>query len=114
MEQQHLLLPLLEVFEPSFTLPKPLTGDVVFYVLNTLDCAVGINHGPGSVDAFDGSHLVEEAGGNIFVNCPALVSVVVLLGVEREYPALFLPHWWFIWLWPGVFQQNFIDKPINV
>ena len=91
MEQQHLLLPLLKVLEPSLALPKPLTGDVVLYVLDALDGVVWINHGPHSVDALNGGHLVEEAGGNILVDRPTLVGVIGLLGVKREDPALFLP-----------------------
>ena len=41
--------------------------------------------------SLDGSHLVEETGGDILVNSPALVRVVILLRVEGEDPALFLP-----------------------
>ena len=91
VEQQHLLLPLFKVFEPSLALPKPLTGDVVLYVLDALDGVVWIDHRPHSVDAFDRGHLVEETGGHILVDCPTLVGVIGLIRVEGEDPALFLP-----------------------
>ena len=91
MEQEHLLFPLFEALEPTLALLEPVTRDVVFNVLDTLDGVVRIHNGPGSVDAFDRGHLVEETGGHILVNCPALVSVVSLLRVEGEDPALFLP-----------------------
>ena len=91
MEQKHLPLPVFKALEPTPALLKPLTAEVVLNVLDTLDGFVGINDGSGSGDALDGGHLVEETGGHILVNCPALVSVVSLLRVEGEDPALFLP-----------------------
>ena len=91
MEQEHLSLPIFKALEPTPALLKPLTAEVVLNVLDTLDGFVGINDGSGSGDALDGGHLVEETGGNILVNCPGMLGVVVILRVEGEYPALFLP-----------------------
>ena len=91
VEQQHLLLPILEVFEPIFALLEPLTGDVVFNVLDALDGVVRIHHGPGGLGTSGRGHLVEVTRGHILMNCSALVDVRVLLRVEREYPTLSLP-----------------------
>ena len=91
VEQQHLLRPILEVFEPIFALLEPLTGDVVFNVLDALDGVLRIQQGPGGLGSSGGGHLVEETGGDILVNCSALVGVAVLLGVKWEYSTLSLP-----------------------
>ena len=43
MEQKLLPFPLFKSLEPTLALLKPLSGDVVFYVLDTLDGFVGFN-----------------------------------------------------------------------
>ena len=90
VEQQHLFLPILEVLEPIFALLEPLIDDVIFNVLDALDGVLRIRQGPGGLRPSGGGHLVEETGGDILVNCSALVGVAVLIGVKWEYSTLSL------------------------